>query len=110
MATKSFAANLDQLLVLVAGEPMFSESQLARAFIAARDAGIPALVVLNKIDLPAADAARERLAPYRAHGGRAGRGVVEGTRATKRIAAAGAAPARPRDAGARARAAWARAP
>ena len=27
--TKSFAANLDQLLVLVAAEPVFSESQLA---------------------------------------------------------------------------------
>ena len=33
--TKSFAANLDQLLVLVAAEPVFSESQLARARLAA---------------------------------------------------------------------------
>lgn len=66
--TKSFAANLDQILMLVAGEPMFSESQLARALIAAGQAGIPALVGLNKTDLPAADAARERLAPYRAMG------------------------------------------
>ena len=63
--SKSFAANLDLLLVLVAGEPMFSESQLARALIAARDADIPALIVLNKIDLAAADTARERLAAYR---------------------------------------------
>ncbi len=62
--TKSFAANLDRILILVAGEPMFSESQLARALIAAEDAGIPATVLLNKIDLPAADAARERLQPY----------------------------------------------
>ncbi len=66
--TKSFAANLDQLLVLVAVEPVFSESQLTRALIAAADAGIPALLGLNKTDLPAADAARERLAPYRAMG------------------------------------------
>lgn len=66
--SKSFAANLDQVLVLVAGEPMFSESQLARALIAAQDAGIAALVGLNKTDLPAAAAARERLAPYRAMG------------------------------------------
>jgi ribosome biogenesis GTPase len=66
--TKSFAANLDQLMVLVAGEPMFSESQLSRALIAAESAGIPAVIVLNKIDLPAADLARERLAPYRAMG------------------------------------------
>jgi ribosome biogenesis GTPase len=33
--TKSFAANLDQLLMLVASEPVFSESQLTRALIAA---------------------------------------------------------------------------
>lgn len=66
--TKSFAANLDQLLVLVAGEPMFSESQLARALIAAEQAGIAARIVLNKTDLPQAEAARERLAPYRAMG------------------------------------------
>jgi Predicted GTPases len=36
--TKSFAANLHQILVLVAGEPMFSETQLARALIAAESA------------------------------------------------------------------------
>ncbi|HET9643330.1 MAG TPA: ribosome small subunit-dependent GTPase A [Burkholderiaceae bacterium] len=66
--TKSFAANLDQLLILVAGEPMFSESQLSRALIAAESAGIPTRVFLNKIDLPAADAARQRLMPYGAMG------------------------------------------
>jgi ribosome biogenesis GTPase len=62
--TKSFAANLDQLFVVVAGEPMFSESQVARALIAASDAAIPAFIVLNKTDLDAVHAARERLAPY----------------------------------------------
>lgn len=66
--TKSFAANVDQLLVLVAAEPVFSESQLARALIAAESAGIPARIVLNKADLPAIAAARERLAPYTAMG------------------------------------------
>ena len=66
--TKSFAANLGQLLVLVAAEPVFSESQLARALIAAEDAGIPARILLNKSDLPAIDAARERLRPYAAMG------------------------------------------
>jgi ribosome biogenesis GTPase len=66
--TKSFAANLDQLLILVAVEPVFSESQLARALIAAESAGISATIALNKIDLPGADAARQRLAPYRAMG------------------------------------------
>jgi ribosome biogenesis GTPase / thiamine phosphate phosphatase len=66
--TKSFAANLGQLLVLVAAEPVFSESQLARALIAAEDAGIPARILLNKADLPVIDAARERLRPYAAMG------------------------------------------
>ena len=66
--TKSFAANLDQLLVLVAGEPVFSESQLTRALVAAREAGIPTLIGLNKTDLPSAATARGRLAPYVAMG------------------------------------------
>ncbi len=66
--TKSFAANIDQLLVLVAVEPTFSESQLARALIAAEGAGIPAHIALNKIDLPQAKLARERLAAYRSMG------------------------------------------
>ena len=66
--TKSFAANIDLLLVLVAGEPVFSESQLTRALIAARAEGIQTLIGLNKTDLPSAAAARERLAPYRAMG------------------------------------------
>lgn len=66
--SKSFAANIDLLLVLVAGEPMFSESQLARALVAAESAGIESIVGLNKADLEAVVAARERLAPYRAMG------------------------------------------
>ena len=63
--TKSFAANIDQLLVLVAVEPMYAETQMARALIAAQHAGISAIVVLNKTDLPGVAAARARLAPYR---------------------------------------------
>lgn len=67
--TKSFAANLDRLLILVAAEPVFSESQLTRALIAAEHAGIDVQILLNKIDLTdAATAARARLAPYRAMG------------------------------------------
>jgi ribosome biogenesis GTPase len=62
--TKSFAANLDQLLVLVAARPVFSESQLSRALIAAESAEIPVRIALNKADLPEIDAARERLVPY----------------------------------------------
>jgi ribosome biogenesis GTPase len=66
--TKSFAANLDQLLVLVAPDPVFSESQLTRALIAAQAAGIPTVIGLNKVDLPATPMARERLKPYGAMG------------------------------------------
>ena len=66
--TKAFAANIDQLLVVVAAEPVFSESQLARALIAAAAAMIPARIVLNKQDLPAFAAAERRLAPYAAMG------------------------------------------
>lgn len=66
--SKAFAANLDCILVLVAGEPMFSESQLTRALVAAAHAGIDTVIGLNKTDLPAADIARERLAPYRTMG------------------------------------------
>ena len=49
--TKAFAANLDQLLVLVAASPPFSEEILARALIAAQAEGIAVLGVLNKADL-----------------------------------------------------------
>ena len=62
--TKSFAANIDQMLVLVAAEPVFSESQLARALIAAESAGIASRIVLNKRDLPGFAAAQARLQPY----------------------------------------------
>lgn len=69
LRTKSFAANLDQVLVLLAAEPEFSESQLARALIAAEAQGIPALIALNKADLsPLFERAWARLAPYRRMG------------------------------------------
>ncbi|HEY6513801.1 MAG TPA: ribosome small subunit-dependent GTPase A [Burkholderiaceae bacterium] len=66
--SKSFAANIDRLLVIVAASPPMAESLLARALIAAAHAGIEAQVLLNKADLPEADAARERLQPYRRMG------------------------------------------
>ena len=66
--TKAFAANLDQVLVMVAADPVFSESQLARALIAAESAGIAASILLNKTDLPQIAAARERLKSYVAMG------------------------------------------
>lgn len=64
--TKSFAANIDQVLVLIAAQPEFSESQLTRALVAAQAAHITPLIALNKSDLQAPFArAWDKLAPYR---------------------------------------------
>ena len=68
--TKSFAANLDQVLILLAAEPVFSESQLVRALIAAEAVHIAPIIALNKSDLIEPFArAWERLWPYRHMGG-----------------------------------------
>jgi ribosome biogenesis GTPase len=45
--TKSFAANLDRVLILVAAEPAFSSSQLSRALIAAEAEHITPLIALR---------------------------------------------------------------
>ncbi len=67
--TKSFAANLDQVLILLAAEPEFSEMQLTRALIAAEAEHITPLIVLNKRDLTELHArAFARLSPYVAMG------------------------------------------
>jgi ribosome biogenesis GTPase len=64
--TKSFAANLDQVLILIAAEPEFSETQLARALIAAAAERIAPIIALNKSDVVAPfERAWARLAPYR---------------------------------------------
>jgi ribosome biogenesis GTPase len=64
--TKSFAANLDQILILIAAEPEYSESQLARALIAAEAQQIRPIIALNKSDLiQPFQQAWERLAPFR---------------------------------------------
>jgi ribosome biogenesis GTPase / thiamine phosphate phosphatase len=67
--TKSFAANLDQILILIAAEPEFSESQLSRALIAAEAEHITPIIALNKSDLTVPFAkAWERLIPYKEMG------------------------------------------
>ncbi|KVD77829.1 GTPase RsgA [Burkholderia sp. ABCPW 14] len=67
--SKLFAANLDQLLIVLATEPHFSEDLLGRALIAAEANELKPIVLLNKIDVEAAlPVARERLAAYRALG------------------------------------------
>ncbi len=64
--TKSFAANLDQVLILIAAEPAFSSHQLSRALIAAEAEGITPIIGLNKSDLIEPFArAWEWLQPYR---------------------------------------------
>ena len=69
MRTKSFAANLDQVLILMAAEPEFSENQLTRALIAAEAERIKPLIALNKSDLAEPfGRAWTKLAPYRAMG------------------------------------------
>lgn len=67
--TKSFAANLDQVLILLAGEPAFSNSLLSRALIAAHAQDIAVLIVLNKRDLESSfERAWQRLLPYQSLG------------------------------------------
>ncbi len=67
--TKSFAANLDRVLILIAADPEYSESQLSRALVAAEAERITPIIALNKSDLAQPFAqAWERLAPYRAMG------------------------------------------
>ena len=60
---KLIAANVDQILIVVATEPGFSDELVTRALLAAESEEIEPLIVLNKCDL--ADklpAARQRLA------------------------------------------------
>ncbi len=61
---KIIAANVDQIVLVVAAVPSFYEGLLARALVAAESAGITVLIVLNKTDLPETAAARAQLALY----------------------------------------------
>jgi ribosome biogenesis GTPase len=61
---KIIAANVTQIIVVVATEPSFNDELLARCLIAAHDQGLDTLIVLNKCDLPQIEAARAQLAPY----------------------------------------------
>ena len=66
---KLIAANVTQIIVVVAAEPSFSDELLARCLVAAYDQKLEVLIVLNKCDLSAsAAAARKRLTPYTAIG------------------------------------------
>jgi ribosome biogenesis GTPase len=66
---KIIAANITQIIVVVAAEPSFNDELLARCLVAAYDQKLEVLIVLNKCDLlESAAAARKRLAPYSAIG------------------------------------------
>lgn len=63
--TKLVAANLDQLAIVVATSPPFSEELLGRTIVAATSIDVPVRILLNKMDLlDRVDAARETLALY----------------------------------------------
>ncbi|NOT82392.1 MAG: ribosome small subunit-dependent GTPase A [Gallionella sp.] len=64
---KIIAANVSQLIIVVATEPSFDDELIARCLIAAHDQNLSTLIVLNKCDLPHSGAiARAQLAAYRA--------------------------------------------
>src|SRR5690606_32626330 len=47
MRTKQFAANVDQLLIVVAPEPPFSDDLVGRALVGAWSADIQPILILN---------------------------------------------------------------
>ncbi|HEX7454752.1 MAG TPA: ribosome small subunit-dependent GTPase A [Gallionella sp.] len=67
--SKLIAANVSQIIIVVAAEPSFSDEVVTRCLIAAFDQNLSVLIVLNKCDLPVpAAAARRQLEAYRAIG------------------------------------------
>lgn len=62
--SKLLAANIDQAAIVVAAVPAFNEELLIRCLVACEVAEIPALIVLNKADLPETEALAHALAPY----------------------------------------------
>ena len=70
---KLIAANVTQLIIVVASEPSFNDELLARCLLAGHEQKLEILIVLNKCDLPQVTAARARLTVY----GRIGYRVLE---------------------------------
>jgi ribosome biogenesis GTPase len=65
---KLIAANVTQIVIVLAASPPFHPELLDRCLAAAEHAEIPALLALNKMDLPAAPAALAALGRYRTLG------------------------------------------
>ncbi len=62
--SKMLAANVTQIIIVLATQPSFYEALLNRCLIAAEAAGIKALIVLNKCDLADNDNAKQKLELY----------------------------------------------
>jgi ribosome biogenesis GTPase len=62
---KLIAANVEQVVIVTATEPAFSDELVSRAVAAAEHEGMRVVIVLNKSDLAGSlPAAREQLAPF----------------------------------------------
>jgi len=67
--SKLLAANVDQLFIVVATEPSFSDDLVSRALVAAEAAGIHVRLLLNKVDVTdMLEHARKRLQVYSSMG------------------------------------------
>jgi ribosome biogenesis GTPase len=66
--TKLLAANVTQIVIVLATQPSFYEALLNRCLIAAEAAGIGVLIVLNKCDLATNDDALQALKLYQGLG------------------------------------------
>jgi ribosome biogenesis GTPase / thiamine phosphate phosphatase len=61
---KMLAANVDQVVILLAPKPLFSEAFLNLSLVACEAARLPVVIALNKADLPEHAEARKSLEPY----------------------------------------------
>jgi ribosome biogenesis GTPase len=61
---KMLAANVDQVVILLAPKPPFSEAFLNLSLVACEAARLPVVIALNKADLPEHAEARKALEPY----------------------------------------------
>lgn len=68
MRSKLVAANIDQAVIVTAAVPAPRPELIDRCLIAAAAAGIPAILVINKADLPETAAYAESIAHYRRMG------------------------------------------
>jgi ribosome biogenesis GTPase / thiamine phosphate phosphatase len=62
--SKIIAANVTQVIIVLAPKPSFYEELLNRCLIAAEASGIKPLIVLNKSELPETNSAESTLKPY----------------------------------------------